>query len=38
MLTVDMMLKRAMKGELDLMGTCPKVAGELMSYPGFWCR
>jgi len=31
MLTVDMMLRRAMKGELDLMGPAKKVAGELMS-------
>ena len=35
MLTVDMMLKRAMKGELDLMGPASKVAGELMSIPDF---
>jgi alkylation response protein AidB-like acyl-CoA dehydrogenase len=35
MLTVDMMLKRAMKGELDLMGPATKVAGELMSIPDF---
>jgi len=27
MLTVDMMLKRALKGELDLMGPAQKVAG-----------
>jgi alkylation response protein AidB-like acyl-CoA dehydrogenase len=33
MLTVDMILKRAMKGELDLMGPAMKVAGELMSIP-----
>ncbi len=33
MLTVDMMLKRAMKGELDLMGPAQKVAAELMSIP-----
>lgn len=33
MLTVDMVLKRAMKGELDLMGPAQKVAGELMSIP-----
>ena len=33
MLTVDMMLRRAMKGELDLMGPAMKVAGELMSIP-----
>ncbi|MEN0055384.1 MAG: acyl-CoA dehydrogenase family protein [Mucilaginibacter sp.] len=35
MLTVDMMLKRALKGELDLMGPAQKVAGELMSVPDF---
>lgn len=35
MLTVDMMLKRAMKGELDLMGPAQKVATELMSIPDF---
>jgi alkylation response protein AidB-like acyl-CoA dehydrogenase len=35
MLTVDMMLKRAMKGELDLMGPAMKVAGELMSIHDF---
>ena len=33
MLIVDMLLKRAMKGELDLMGPATKVAGELMSIP-----
>lgn len=33
MLTVDMILKRAMKGELDLMGPAMQVAGELMSIP-----
>jgi alkylation response protein AidB-like acyl-CoA dehydrogenase len=33
MLTVDMLLRRAMKGELDLMGPAMKVAGELMSIP-----
>jgi alkylation response protein AidB-like acyl-CoA dehydrogenase len=33
MLTIDMMLKRALKGELDLMGPAQKVAGELMSIP-----
>ncbi|MGV3631450.1 MAG: acyl-CoA dehydrogenase family protein [Bacteroidota bacterium] len=33
LLTVDMLLKRAMKGELDLMGPAMKVAGELMSIP-----
>ncbi|WP_113651875.1 acyl-CoA dehydrogenase family protein [Pedobacter namyangjuensis] len=35
LLTVDMMLKRAMKGELDLMGPATAVAGELMSIPDF---
>jgi alkylation response protein AidB-like acyl-CoA dehydrogenase len=35
LLTVDMLLKRAMKGELDLMGPATKVAGELMSVPDF---
>ncbi len=35
MLTIDMMLKRAMKGTLDLMGPAQKVAGELMSIPDF---
>lgn len=35
MLSVDMMLKRAMKGELDLMGPAQKVAGELLSIPDF---
>jgi len=33
MLIVDMILRRAMKGELDLMGPAMKVAGELMSIP-----
>ena len=33
MLTVEMVLRRAMKGELDLMGPAMKVAGELMSIP-----
>lgn len=33
MLIVDMILKRAMKGKLDLMGPAMKVAGELMSIP-----
>jgi alkylation response protein AidB-like acyl-CoA dehydrogenase len=33
MLTVDMMLKRAMKGELDLMTPAQKVAAELTSIP-----
>jgi alkylation response protein AidB-like acyl-CoA dehydrogenase len=35
MLTVDMLLKRAMKGELDLMTPAQKVAAELMSVPDF---
>lgn len=35
MLVVDMMLKRALKGELDLMTPAQKVAGELMSIPDF---
>ncbi len=33
MLTVDMILRRAMKGQLDLMGPAMKVASELMSIP-----
>ena len=33
MLTVDMILKRALKGELDLMGPAQKIADELMSIP-----
>jgi len=35
MLIVDMLLKRAMKGELDLMSPAQQVAGELMSIPDF---
>lgn len=35
MLTVDMMLKRAMKGQLDLMGPSMNVQKELMSIPEF---
>merc|ERR1711976_1008192 len=35
MLIVDMMLKKAMKGELDLMGPAQAVAKELMSIPEF---
>jgi len=35
MLVVDMLLKRAMKGELDLMGPATSVAKELMSIPDF---
>lgn len=35
LLIVDMLLKRAMKGELDLMGPAQQVAAELMSIPDF---
>lgn len=35
MLAVDMMLKRAMKGDLDLMGPAMDVAAELMAVPDF---
>jgi alkylation response protein AidB-like acyl-CoA dehydrogenase len=35
LLTVDMMLKRAMKGKLDLMGPAMAVSKELMSIPDF---
>jgi hypothetical protein len=35
MLTVDMVLRKAMKGELDLMGPAMSVANELMSIPDF---
>jgi alkylation response protein AidB-like acyl-CoA dehydrogenase len=35
LLTVDMILKKAMKGELDLMGPAMGVANELMSIPDF---
>ncbi len=35
LLIVDMLLKRALKGELDLMGPAQAVAGELMSIPDF---
>src|SRR5690606_30554649 len=33
MLIVDMLLKRAMKGQLDLMGPAQAVAAELMGIP-----
>lgn len=35
LLTVDMVLKRAMKGRLDLMGAAMSVSKELMSIPDF---
>lgn len=35
MLTVDMMLKRALKGELDLMEAAKKVGADLVSIPDF---
>ncbi|WP_341226578.1 acyl-CoA dehydrogenase family protein [uncultured Arcticibacterium sp.] len=35
LLTVDMLLKRAMKGEMDLMGPAQEVAKEIMSVPSF---
>lgn len=35
LLTVDMILKRAMKGSLDLMGPAQKVAAELLEIPDF---
>ena len=35
MLTVDMILKRAMKGEIDLMGPAQAVVNELMAIPDF---
>lgn len=35
LLTVDMLLKRAMKGEIDLMTPATAVANELMSIPDF---
>lgn len=35
MLVVDMLLRKAMKNELDLMGPAMKVAQELMSIPDF---
>jgi hypothetical protein len=33
MLTVNMLLQKAMKGQMDLLGPAQKVAGELMSIP-----
>lgn len=35
MLVLDMILKRGLKGELDLMGPAMAVAGELMAIPDF---
>lgn len=35
LLIVDMLLKRALKGEIDLMGPATSVANELMSIPDF---
>lgn len=35
MLTVDMILKKAMKGELDLMGSAKAVQDELLGIPDF---
>lgn len=35
MLTIDMILKRAMKGELDILGPAQAVAQELTSVPSF---
>ncbi len=35
LLIVDMLLKRAMKGEMDLMGPAGEVAKEIMSIPSF---
>ncbi|GJM28909.1 MAG: acyl-CoA dehydrogenase [Cyclobacteriaceae bacterium] len=35
MLILDMMLKKGIKGELNLMGSAQKVAAELMSIPDF---
>ncbi|NGM66247.1 acyl-CoA dehydrogenase family protein [Sphingobacterium sp. SGR-19] len=35
LLVVDMLLKRAMKGELDLMGPATAVANDLMAIPDF---
>jgi hypothetical protein len=35
MLIVDMMLRKALKGHVDLLGPARKVAGELMEIPDF---
>ncbi|RLD21636.1 MAG: acyl-CoA dehydrogenase, partial [Bacteroidetes bacterium] len=35
MLTIDMLLKKAMKGQLDIMGPAQAVAQELVSVPSF---
>ncbi len=35
MLSVDMILKKGLKGEIDLLGAATKVASELMSIPDF---
>lgn len=35
LLTIDMLLKRAMKGEIDLMGPAQAVAAELLGIPDF---
>ena len=35
MLSVDMILKKGLKGEIDLLGAATKVASELMSVPDF---
>ncbi len=35
LLTIDMLLKRAMKGRLDLMGPAAEVAKEMMAIPDF---
>ena len=35
LLTVDMLLKRAMKGELDIMGPAMAIGKEIMSIPDF---
>ncbi len=35
LLSVGMILKRAMKGQIDIMGPAMKISGELMSVPSF---